>query len=79
MSELTADGTTVTLVNLSPSAARTVTVQAGGYGEHQFRTVETGGKTTPVNGNIFAVELAPGAGAVLKIAMTRYANQPKVR
>jgi hypothetical protein len=79
VSELKADGTTVTLVNLSPSASRTVTVQAGGYGEHQFSTVETGGKTTPVNGNTFAVELTPGAGAVLKIAMTRYANQPKVR
>jgi hypothetical protein len=79
VSELTADRTTVTLVNLSTTATRTVTVQGGGYGEHQILSVDVGGKTTAINASTFNVELAPGAGAVLKLGMKRYANQPKVR
>lgn len=76
VSELKDDRTVVTLVNLNAKESRTVTVQAGGYGEHQFVAVETGGRTTPVNARAFTVQLAPGAGAEVKIAMKRYVNQP---
>lgn len=74
---MTADRTSVTLINLSPVHARTVIVQAGGYGEHRFRTVSTGeGAPRPVNAETHTVRLAPGAGARLTFAMDRYVNQP---
>lgn len=71
--------TVLTLVNLSTTAARTVIVQAGGYAEHQFEAVETGGRTTPVNASYVTVQLAPGAGATLTLATRRYANKPTVK
>ena len=68
--------TTVTLVNISPTAARTVVVQGGAYGEHHCTSVVVSGKTFEVNQPYFTVRLAPGAGARLVINMRRYANQP---
>ena len=59
----------------APSASR-MTVRMGAYGEHQCRTVAFAGKTLQVNSRDFAVELAPGAGERIAIAMERYANQP---
>jgi hypothetical protein len=67
----------VTLVNTNALAPRTVTVQAGGYGEHQATSVRIGnGPERPVGGNHFDVRLEPGAGAILSIALRRYANPP---
>jgi hypothetical protein len=74
--KLTADSVVVTLVNTSPVHAREVVVQAGAYAEHQCLEVRADGKTTPVNGTHFRVQLAPGAGDTLTITMKRYANQP---
>ena len=79
VSELGDRRTVVTLVNVSATQSRTVIVQAGGYAEHQFDSVETNGKTTPVNARELSVRLAPGAGAKLTFTMRRYANQPTVR
>ena len=45
VSELGDRRTVVTLVNVSPTASRTVVVQAGGYAEHQFESVEWNGRT----------------------------------
>jgi len=70
------DGLTVTLVNVSPSMARSVIVQGGAYGEHQIVSVSDGKTTTPVNGPNFPIRLAPGAGAKLTIKMKRFANDP---
>ena len=70
--------TVVTLVNVSPSTARTVVVQGGGYAEHRIDAVEIDGRRTPVGARNVTVRLAPGAGATLTLAMTRYANQPTV-
>ena len=56
--------------------ARTVIVQAGGYGEHHFDSVTAGGKTTPVGGPLVTVRLAPGAGARLVFKMAHYKNPP---
>jgi hypothetical protein len=67
----------VTLVNTNPLEPRIVTVQAGGYGEHQASSVRVGdGPERPVGADHFDVRLEPGAGATLTIALERYANAP---
>ncbi|WP_213978937.1 hypothetical protein [Sphingomonas sp. dw_22] len=73
---LTADATTVTLVNTSQSEARTVTIQGGAYGEHQIVSVSDGKADRPVGARFVTVRLAPGAGARLVLRMQRYANAP---
>jgi len=73
---MTADQVTVTLVNLSPVHERTVVVQGGAYGEHQFTAVTAGEQTVPATGAALTVRLAPGCGARLQIVMERYANPP---
>jgi hypothetical protein len=79
VSELRDDRTVVTLVNVSPTTSRTVVVQGGGYGEHQILWAEVNGRTTPINARDFMVQLAPGAGAKLTLAMKRYANPPTAK
>ncbi len=74
--KLTDDTATLSLVNTNPLDARTVTVQAGGYGEHQFVSATSGGVTTQVNGPVITVRLDPGAGARFDFQMARYANRP---
>jgi hypothetical protein len=66
----------VTLVNISQTKEREVTVQAGAYAEHMAVEVTAGDRTYPVNGPSFTVYLGPGAGARLRIGMRRFANQP---
>ncbi|KSB88686.1 hypothetical protein AS593_19825 [Caulobacter vibrioides] len=74
---LSDDETVVSLVNLSPVAPRTVTVQGGAYGEHQILGAAIGeGATQAVDASAFTVRLAPGAGARLTLKMKRHANQP---
>jgi hypothetical protein len=79
VSGLTDSQTTVTLVNLNPSRARTVIVQGGGYGEHQLVSVTKGGTTTPIDSPLLTVRLAPGCGETLVLAMKRYVNAPTAR
>lgn len=74
--KLTADSAVVTLVNINQLDARTVVVQAGGYGEHAFLTVQMGDHKATVNGASFVVRLSPGAGARLTLSMRRYVNRP---
>jgi hypothetical protein len=74
--KLTPDQATVTLVNTNPVEARTLIVQAGGYGEHQLAAVTVDGKKVPVDSTHFTVRLAPGAGGQLVLDMRRYANRP---
>jgi hypothetical protein len=69
---LAADRTVVTLVNLNPSRERVVTVQGGAYGEHAIASVNQ----TPVANRCVDVQLAPGCGARLELAMRRYAANP---
>ena len=76
VSELSDTRTTVTLVNLHPSEPRTVIVQGGGYGEHQLVSVTAGGTTTPIDAPLLTVQLDPGAGQTLALAMKRYASPP---
>jgi hypothetical protein len=74
--KLGADSATLSLVNTNPVEPRTVIVQAGGYGEHEFQDVTIDGKTTPVAGPHVTVHLEPGSGARLAFRMARYRNQP---
>ncbi|WBY08894.1 hypothetical protein PIB19_05645 [Sphingomonas sp. 7/4-4] len=66
----------VTLVNLSRTQARTVTVQGGAYAEHRIESVVLDGRATPVGSRDFTIRLEPGCGARLRLAMRRYANRP---
>ena len=74
--QLAADSTTVTLVNLNPTVARSVTVQGGAYGEHQILSAAVGNQVHAVGQRAFTLRLAPGAGATLTLAMKRFANDP---
>ncbi len=74
---LTDDETVVSLVNLSPVASRTVTIQGGAYGEHQIQSAAIGeGAARAVDASAFTLRLAPGSGARLTLKMKRHANQP---
>ena len=66
----------VTLVNLSPSHARELIIQAGAYGEHRVTEVERDGEITQIDDTAFKVRLAAGSGARLKISNQRYTEQP---
>jgi hypothetical protein len=74
--KLSADSTTVTLVNVNPVEPRTVIVQAGGYGEHRFESVSVDGKAVPAGGPHLTVRLEPGTGARIVLKMARYRNPP---
>jgi hypothetical protein len=74
--KLGADSATMTLVNVNPIEPRTVTVQAGGYGEHHFDAVTVNGQTTKVDAPFVTVRLEPGAGSRIEFRMTRYRNRP---
>ncbi|HYV34082.1 MAG TPA: hypothetical protein VE988_00170 [Gemmataceae bacterium] len=76
VSEMTDTQTTVTLVNLNKTKARTVIVQGGAYGEHQLESVKIGDKTTKVNSPLVAVTLEAGCGERVILQMRRYANRP---
>lgn len=76
--ELTADRTSVTLVNTNQLEFRRLIVQAGGYAEHQFSGVVIEGRQIPVAGPHITVVLAPGAGQRLTLSMTRYCNSPSL-
>ncbi len=70
------EAVTVTLVNLNPLHARTVTVQMGAYAEHRATSVVASDRTFAVDAPYFTVRLAPGAGETLTINVQRYVNQP---
>lgn len=74
--KMTAEETHVTLVNVHPTEARAVVVQAGAYGEHQVTTVTAGPQMLAVNSRAFRVNLAAGAGERLTIRTKRFANKP---
>jgi hypothetical protein len=75
--KITADGVGLRLVNLSKTAARTVVVQTGAYGENQCLQVVCGGQTTKVDRNCIVVKLEPGCGGYLQLAVKRFANPPR--
>lgn len=83
------DNTVLSLVNINAIEPRSLIVQAGAYGEHQFgeikyseTTKDAAGKTTtvektlPVNNKYFEVELPPASSIKLNMSMKRHANRP---
>lgn len=74
--KITPAGVEATFVNTSPVDARTLIVQAGGYGEHRFDDVTIDGATTAVNGTHLRVRLEPGCGSRFAFKMRRFVNQP---
>jgi hypothetical protein len=73
---MTADSTTLRLVNLCQTASRTVIVQSGTYGEHTCDSVMLDGREVRVGTTSFSVHLAPGAGSRLVLKVRRYVNAP---
>jgi hypothetical protein len=75
--KVSGDGASVTLVNTDPVERRTVLVQAGMFGEHEFTWGQLdGGVRQDVNGQRFEVELEPSTQARLQLGMKRYAHRP---
>jgi hypothetical protein len=77
--KMTSDEVVVTLVNTSQLDSCRIVVQAGSYAEHQFLSVEVGGREQNIDDSSFSVELAPGAGDRVTLKMQRYVNQPTLR
>lgn len=74
--KLEADAATLVLVNVNPVEPRSVVVQAGGYGEHRFESVEADGSVRTIGGPLLNVRLEPGAGARIRFRMARYVHPP---
>jgi hypothetical protein len=78
VSQLTSNQTVVTLVNLNRTEPRTLIMQGGAYGEHQFESVTLDEKRTPLDSALVGIQLNPGSGAQLTLRMKRYANAPTI-
>ena len=76
VSKIDTGGITLTLVNTNPVEERSITVQAGAYGEHHFETVEIAGKAESVDARDFTVQLKAGSGVEMRIVMRRFTHQP---
>ncbi len=75
--ELTANSTGIQLVNLSPTEERSLIIQAGAFGEHQFTRVTTdGGDSAQVDGRHFSVQLPPATAIRVHAGMSRFVNKP---
>ncbi len=76
---LTAEETTVILVNISQSQSREVIVQMGAYGEHECERLSIDNRRYDISAADFRIRLAPGCGANLVLETNRYANEPTLR
>ena len=76
ITQMDAEKTRVTLVNVNQVESREVIIQTGGYGEHLCTRVEVGGQSHTVNNRFFRLRLSPGAGGELVVYHRRYANSP---
>ena len=74
--EMTADGVTLSLVNVNQVEERTVVIQGGAYAEHQLVSIAIEDEVIPVGHSSLTVRLAPGARGRMALKMERYANQP---
>ena len=75
--KITADVVELTLVNTSSTAARSLVIQAGAFGEHHFVSAsENGGESIPVDSNHLQVDLPAGSSISLVLKVKRFANDP---
>lgn len=77
--KMTDNEVVVHLVNVDQLEEKTVLVQAGGYGEHQFLRLTQEGHSLEVNSSVAQVKLAPGAGGRLTLSMRRHVNAPRMQ
>ncbi len=70
------DSTTVTLVNLNVSEARTVIIQGGAYGEHTLTSAIADDQQLKLNDRAVSVRLEPGCGARITLKMRRHSRGP---
>ncbi|MFB3786128.1 MAG: hypothetical protein ACE15F_07130 [bacterium] len=77
---ITPEGLSLQVVNLHPTEAREVIIQAGAFGEHTITTVrqvtEYPYQFQTVNQKYVQVTLEPGASGRLEINLKRYDNPP---
>jgi len=77
---ITPEGLSLQLVNLHPTEAREIIIQAGAFGEHTITTVrqvtEYPYQFHTVNQKAIQVTLEPGASGRIEINMQRYVNPP---
>jgi hypothetical protein len=73
---ITPDEVGVQLVNLHPSQARSVIIQAGSFGEHAFTRVRYRELEAPVDSRHLNIRLRPGSVTRLTIGMRRWVNAP---
>ncbi|MBT3343703.1 MAG: hypothetical protein HN712_30450 [Gemmatimonadetes bacterium] len=80
---LSADGTRVSLVNLSVRDTREVIIGAGNVGEHRFTTMRelpqgdaSGKEAVAVDSPWLRLRLPPGSEIELELGMERYSNTP---
>ena len=73
---ISADQTTLLLVNTDHVKQRRLVIQGGAYGEHNILSVAMGDEKVTVNQSSFIVSLAPGSGDRLILDMERYVNRP---
>lgn len=78
---LTEDSIHISLYNLNQNEPRTLTLQAGNFGENRFESVEIASEdgtiqNCVIEGKWFTVELLPGAGAKCSFTYSRYSNSP---
>jgi len=77
--KLGADSTTLTLVNTDQLESKIVTIQAGGYAEHRFTTLDVDGQRSEVNARSLTVTLSPGCGRTLVLGTRRYSETPTLK
>ena len=71
------DGAAVTLVNTDPTAPRSILVQSGMFGEHEFIWAQQDAEErVDIGGRWFRVELGPSAQTRLQLGLQRFAHRP---
>jgi len=82
VSEVLKGALTVTLVNTSPTQPRSLIMEAGAFGEHEFMEAEItelagDPEVVHIGGKWLAVDLAPASVVTLKLKMKRFVNEPR--
>jgi hypothetical protein len=73
-----AEGVRLHLVNLDPWAQRSLILQAGAFGEHEFDSVQIVGEEAvrPVGSRWLEVTIAPGSTLTLRLVLRRFVHTP---
>jgi len=83
VSKMTADRTELQLVNLNKTESKTMLIQAGAMGEHNFTEArfKTGqeDKTVEVNSKYLQIHLPPKTQITLDLGMRRFVNAPSYK